>query len=86
MQAWFSEERMQQLGYFSLFIARERRTEDVEAFQASKALRNCTMSTDYFYPCHYFPPQMHISEILRLHVQVRAVGSGTDNVADRNRT
>ena len=31
---------------------------------------------DYFYPCHYFPPQMHLSEILRLHVQVRAVGSG----------
>ena len=31
---------------------------------------------DYFYPCHYFPPQMHLSEILRLHVQVRAVDSG----------
>ena len=38
---WFSGERMQQLGYFSLFIARELRIEDVNAFQASKALRNC---------------------------------------------
>ena len=28
---------MQQLGYFSLFIARELRIEDVNAFQASKA-------------------------------------------------
>ena len=35
-----------------------------------------TFSNDYFYHCHYFPPQMHLSEILRLHVQVRAVGSG----------
>ena len=34
---------MQQLGYFSLFIARELRIEDVNAFQASKALLNCTM-------------------------------------------
>ena len=34
---------MQQLGYFSLFIARELRIEDVNTFQASKALRNCTM-------------------------------------------
>ena len=39
----FSEERMQQLGYFSLFIARELRIKDVHAFQASKALRNCSM-------------------------------------------
>ena len=23
-----------------------------------------------------FPPQMHLSEVLRLHVQVRAVGLG----------
>ena len=36
MRAWFSEERMQQLGYFSLFIARERRIEYVNAFQAAK--------------------------------------------------
>ena len=43
MWAWFSEERIQQLGYFSLFIARELRIEDVNAFQASKALQNCTM-------------------------------------------
>ena len=35
-----------------------------------------TFSYDYFYHCHYFPPHMHLSEILRLHVQVRAVGSG----------
>ena len=35
--AWFSEERMQQLGYFSLFIARELRIDDVNAIQASKA-------------------------------------------------
>ena len=41
-------------------------------------------SNDYFYPCQYFPPQMHLSEILRLHVQVRAVGSNKDNVTDRN--
>ena len=34
---------MQQLGYFSVFIARELRIEDVHAFQASKALRNCSM-------------------------------------------
>ena len=34
---------MQQLGYFSLFIARELRIEDVDAFQASKSLRTCTM-------------------------------------------
>ena len=34
---------MQQLGYFSLFIARELRIEDVNAFQASKSLRNCTI-------------------------------------------
>ena len=33
-------------------------------------------SNNYFYPCRYFTPQMHLSEILRLHVQVRAVGSG----------
>ena len=39
------EERMQQLGYFSLFIARELRIEDVNAFQASKALRNCSTIT-----------------------------------------
>ena len=35
-----------------------------------------TFSNSYFYPRNYFPPQMHLSEILRLHVQVRAVGSG----------
>ena len=36
-----------------------------------------TFSNDYFYPCYYFPPQMHPSGILqRLHVQFRAVGSG----------
>ena len=35
-----------------------------------------TFSNDYFYPCHYFPPQMHLSEILKLHVQVLAVGLG----------
>ena len=34
MRAWFSEERLQQLGYFSLFIARELRI-DVNDFQAS---------------------------------------------------
>ena len=45
-----------------------------------------TFGNDYFYPCHYFPPQMHLSEILRLHVQVRAVGLGWENVLDRNRT
>ena len=39
------EERMQQLGYFSLFISRELRIEDVNAFQASKALRNCSTIT-----------------------------------------
>ena len=22
-----------------------------------------TLGNDYFYPCHYFPPQMHLSEI-----------------------
>ena len=43
MRAWLSEERMQYLGYFSLFIARELRIEDVNAFQAPKALQNCTM-------------------------------------------
>ena len=43
VRAWFSEERLQQLGYFSLFIARELRIEDVKAFQAYKAIRNCTM-------------------------------------------
>ena len=43
MRAWFSEERIQQLGYFLLFIARELRIEDVNAFKASKALRNFTM-------------------------------------------
>ena len=43
MRAWFSEERKQQLGYFSTFIARELRTEDVYAFQASKALPNCSL-------------------------------------------
>ena len=43
VRAWFSEERMKQLGYFSLFIARELRIEDVNAFQAPKALRNCSM-------------------------------------------
>ena len=36
--AWFSEERLQQLGYFSLFIARELRIEDVNDFQAAKPL------------------------------------------------
>ena len=35
-----------------------------------------TFGNDYFYHCHYFSPQMHQSEILRFHVQVRAVGSG----------
>ena len=44
MRAWFSEERMQQLVYFSLFfIEKELRIEDVNVFQASKALRNCKM-------------------------------------------
>ena len=43
MRAWFSEERMQQLGYFSHLIAREYRIKDVNVSQASKALRNCTM-------------------------------------------
>ena len=43
VRTWFSVERMQQLGYFSLFIARELRIEDVNALQASKALRNCSM-------------------------------------------
>ena len=43
VRAWFSEEQMQQLGYFSTFIARELRTEDVNTFQASKALRKCSM-------------------------------------------
>ena len=33
-----------------------------------------------------FPPPMHLSEILRPHVLVRAVESGKENVADRNRT
>ena len=50
MRAWFSEERMQQLGYFSLIIARELRIEDVNAFQASKALRNCSMSFETITP------------------------------------
>ena len=45
MRASFSEERMQQLGYLSLFIARELRIEDVNAFQAAKALRNCSTIT-----------------------------------------
>ena len=44
------EERMQQLGYFSLFIARELRIEDVNAFQASKALGNCSMSLETITP------------------------------------
>ena len=35
-----------------------------------------TFGNDYFYPCRYFPSQMHLSETLRLHVQVHAVGSG----------
>ena len=35
-----------------------------------------TFGNDYFHPCHYFPPQMQLSEILRIHVQVRAVGFG----------
>ena len=39
------EERMQQLGYFSLLIVRELRIEDVNAFQAPKALRNCSTIT-----------------------------------------
>ena len=39
-----------------------------------------TFSNDYFYPFHYFPPQMHLCEILRLHVQVRAVWSGYSQV------
>ena len=34
MRASFSEERMQQLGYFSTFIEKELRTEDVNAFNA----------------------------------------------------
>ena len=50
MRAWFSEERLQQLGYFSLFIARELRIEDVNDFQASKALRNCSMSLETITP------------------------------------
>ena len=37
VRAWLLEVRMQQLEYFSLFIARELRTEDVNAFQASKS-------------------------------------------------
>ena len=45
-----------------------------------------TFSNDYFYPCHYFPPQMHLSEILRLPVLVWVVGSGKENMADHNRT
>ena len=39
----FSEERMQQLEYFSIFIAGELRTEDGKAFQAAKTLRNRPM-------------------------------------------
>ena len=39
VQAWFSEERMQQLGYFSTFIARELRIENVYAFQAPKLFK-----------------------------------------------
>ena len=31
-ESWFSEERKQQLGYFSLFKARELRIKDVNAF------------------------------------------------------
>ena len=43
VREWLSEVRMQQLEYFSLLIARELRIEDVNTFQASKALRNCSM-------------------------------------------
>ena len=44
--------------------------------QKKKKKKQNTFGNDYFYPCRYFPPRMHLSEILRLHVQVRAVGSG----------
>ena len=50
MRAWFSEEPVQQLGYFSLFIASVLRIENVNAFQASKALRHCSMILETITP------------------------------------
>ena len=54
-----------------------RRRKKVQRFNCTNVCTHTnTFGNDYFYPCHYFPPQMHLSEILKLHVQVRAVGSG----------
>ena len=54
----------------SLFI----KPEEEKRFKARTHTN--TFGNDYFYPCHYFPPQMHLSEFLWLHVQIGAVGSG----------
>ena len=71
--------------YYINLEEEEKRYKGLIAHTNARAHTN-TFGNDYFYPCHYFPPQMHLSEILRIHVQVRAVGTGKENVSDRNRT
>ena len=45
MRTWFSAEQMQQLGYFSLFTAREFRIKDVNAFHGSSKLFDESLET-----------------------------------------
>ena len=45
MRTCFSEEQMQQLGYFSLFTARELRIEDDNAFHGSSKLFDESLET-----------------------------------------
>ena len=48
------------------FIVLNRKKEKYKGLIAHTNARTHTntFSNDYFYPCHYFPPQMHLSEIL----------------------